>query len=89
MTYIFQAQTMEEFADRLSHYLGRDVTDKSGLPGKFNFKLVAQPEAGGVMPAPASLFGAVRNLGLDLQPEAGVKVKHLVIDQAQKMPTED
>jgi uncharacterized protein (TIGR03435 family) len=90
MTYIFQAQTMEEFADSLSHYLGRDVTDKSGLPGKFNFKLVAQPEAGGVTPVPASLFSAVRDLGLELQPgKAGVKVKHLVIDQAQKVPTQD
>jgi uncharacterized protein (TIGR03435 family) len=98
----FNGATMLAFADDLSRTLGRPVIDSTGLPGKFDIALpvsmgVIRPGAQetGADGSPvesdssfASLFTAVHDLGLKL--DAGkVPLKCIVVDKAEKIPTEN
>jgi len=98
----FKGETMPAFADFLSHPLGRPVIDSTGLPGKFDIALPVS--MGVIMPGAqetgadgspvesdssmSSLFTAIHDLGLKL--DAGkVPLKCIVVDKAQKIPTEN
>jgi uncharacterized protein (TIGR03435 family) len=98
----FNGATMLAFADDLSRTLGRPVIDSTGLPGKFDIALpvsmgVIRPGAQetGADGSPvesdssfASRFTAVHDLGLKL--DAGkVPLKCIVVDKAEKIPTEN
>jgi uncharacterized protein (TIGR03435 family) len=88
-TFFYRAETMAKFADILSRDLGHTVTDATGLDGKFDFTLQAEMQAGGgFTPVPSSVVSGVRDLGLELQ-SGKAPVKHMVIDKAEKMPTEN
>jgi uncharacterized protein (TIGR03435 family) len=94
--------TMPRFVDFLSRLLGRPVIDSTGLPGKFDIALPVS--MGVIMPGAqetvadgspvesdssfASLFTAVHDLGLKLD-SGKVPLKCIVVDKAQKMPTEN
>jgi uncharacterized protein (TIGR03435 family) len=85
-----------EFAGWLRSELGRPVVDRTGLTGKYDFKLQweadeSQPNSGGDAPPPdatgPSIFAAIRQLGLKLNAIKG-QVEVLVIDHAEK-PSEN
>jgi uncharacterized protein (TIGR03435 family) len=95
-------QTIASLVRTLSSSLNRQVVDKTGLAGLFDFELqysmqvqmplTTQGSASGTAPAAPiddgpSMFDAVRELGLKLESERG-PVEHLVIDSVER-PTED
>jgi uncharacterized protein (TIGR03435 family) len=93
MTLSAKKTSMEQLAGLLTRYLGDMVIDKTGLTDVYDFDLswvrddpnVTSADAG---PAP-SLFSAVQEaLGLRLQPKR-VPVEVIVIDHAEKVPTEN
>ena len=81
-----QRVTSEVIAKMLSRYLGRDVHDDTGLPGKYDFELSWTPETGPCRGAPESpsIFTAVQEqMGLRLESTRGL-VEILIIDRAEK-----
>ena len=92
-----QGTGMQMLALNLSNQLGRPVLDKTGLTGKYDFKLEWTPDAGltpSSQPATVpelggpSLFAALQEqLGLLLETQKG-KVEMLVIDRVEK-PSEN
>jgi uncharacterized protein (TIGR03435 family) len=83
----------------LSRQTGRPVLDMTGLTGFYNFTLNFTPEAAPSVPSPEtpipesavgpSLFSAVQEqLGLKLEPRKA-PVEILVVDHAEKVPTEN
>jgi len=85
----------------LSRMLGRPVIDSTGLSGEFDIVLTlsrtvlpgAQEAAADGSPSEpdssmASLFTAVQDLGLTLSSDK-VPLKCIVVDKAQKIPTEN
>jgi uncharacterized protein (TIGR03435 family) len=95
-------QTMPAFAHVLARMLERPVIDSTGLSGEFDIVLslskgVAMPgaqetAANGSPSEPdssmASLFTAVQDLGLTLSSDK-VPLKCIVVDKAEKIPTEN
>ena len=97
--YTAQQTSMKELALTLSDYTGRQVIDKTGLSGSYDFKLQFTPEPGfgpeyrhRTSSSPAlpefsgpSIYTAVQEqLGLRLEP-AKAPVEALVIDQVQRL----
>ena len=94
-------QTIESLARNLSSNLNRQVIDRTGLTGLYDYELqyglgqqagLSTAPAGGTTPAAPiddgpTMFDAVRELGLKLESIRG-PVEHLVIDSVEK-PTED
>jgi uncharacterized protein (TIGR03435 family) len=82
-----QRVTSGVIAKMLSRYLGRDVRDDTGLPGKYDFELSWTPDAGPCRDAAEapSIFTAVQQqMGLRLESTRG-PVRVLVIDRAEKL----
>jgi uncharacterized protein (TIGR03435 family) len=94
----FKHTSLEVLARNLSQMIGSPVVDATGLKGAFDITLNCDPsslagmpsrptDATGTASAP-SVFTAIRELGLDLQPrESGLK--RFVIDSARKTPSEN
>jgi bla regulator protein BlaR1 len=98
-----QGSTLAEFSQLLTLVLDRPVIDKTGITGKFDIHLEFAPDAatpkflpGGELarpagtasdPAGASIFTAIQQLGLKLEPTAGPR-EFLVIDHVDR-PTEN
>jgi len=95
-------QTMEALARNLSGNVNRQVVDRTGLTGLYDYELqysmqqgsLTTAPVGGAAPAPAApiddgptIFDALRDLGLKLESVRG-PVDHLVIDSVER-PTED
>ena len=84
--------TMAALAALLSRFAGRPVVDSTALGGSFDIALDVAPEdlAGlrQLGEPVASIFSAVRELGLQLSPRR-VPTRRLVIDRAEKTPTEN
>jgi uncharacterized protein (TIGR03435 family) len=94
--------TMPAFADFLSRTLGRPVIDSTELAGEFD--IVLPMSMGVIMPGAqgtgadgspvesdssmASLFTAIHDLGLTLDSRK-VPLKCIVVDKAEKIPTEN
>ena len=93
---------MEALARNLSGNVNRQVVDRTGLTGLYDYELqysmqqggLTTTPVGGATPAPAApiddgptIFDALRELGLKLESERG-PVEHLVIDSVER-PTED
>lgn len=83
--------TMAEFAGLLSNALDRPVKDLTVLEGIYDIKIRWAPD----MPAsadpsdlPGSVYAAVQELGLRLQAQK-VPVEILVVDRAERVPTEN
>lgn len=94
-----QHMSMAAFAERLSRVADRPVVDATGLQGAFNFELKWTPDTAQAKPsanpgtqladAPPSLFTAIEEqLGLKLEPRK-MPVEFLVVDHAEKVPTEN
>ncbi len=87
--FVFRATSMRELADQLSDFatVDRPVIDNTGLTGRFHFKLdqAARAIRGGDGP---SIFTAVSELGLRMQPE-NQTMEVIVIDSAARTPSEN
>src|SRR5262249_42126680 len=95
----WKAATLGDVAQSLTGFLKAPVVDMTGIDGRFDIKLDASPESLGMPSAPAvrrtgepaplypSIFVAIQDLGLRLEPKSGISVKELVVDAGQKMPT--
>ena len=80
-------------AMRLSAILGRPVIDRTGLTGKYDFKLQWTPDTPVQMRSPdqpvtdsehgPSIFTAVQQLGLKLEKQKG-PVEVIVIDSVER-----
>jgi uncharacterized protein (TIGR03435 family) len=94
----WRAETLASVARSLSLFLGRPVVDMTEIQGRFDITLDASPDSlpglhsFGTAQADAdpqpSIFAAVRALGLNLEPREAA-VKQLVVDSAQKIPTQN
>ena len=85
------AQTMEEFARRLTPYAQRPLIDATGLAGKYDFDVHWVADSGRVNDQPdgLDLFSALQSqLGLKLEAKRGM-VPVLVVDHAERAPTEN
>jgi len=94
--------SMANVAEHLFRTMDRPVVDKTGVPGVFDFKLDWALETRPRFPsasdeerrAPAenpnapTIFTAIQELGLRLQPEK-TEVEILVVDACEKAPTEN
>ncbi|HVW09390.1 MAG TPA: TIGR03435 family protein [Bryobacteraceae bacterium] len=81
-------ETIADLAEGLGHQLDQPVTDETGLPARYDFRLeFAPPDVQGDGSA-ASIFTAVRQLGLRLEPRK-IPVKMIIVDRAVKTPTEN
>jgi uncharacterized protein (TIGR03435 family) len=95
--------TLGRFADTLTSFVGSPVVDMTGIQGEFNITLdvsmkdlpalqsmvrVGQDQELPDSPESASLFSAVRELGLKLEARRA-PIRHLVVDSAAKVPTEN
>lgn len=97
----FKEITLEDFAKRLTMLIGRPVANMTEIQGAYDitiecaseslvglpvaFRQTTVPEDSGVGP---SIFSAIRELGLDLISRK-LAVKRLVVDSAEKIPTEN
>jgi uncharacterized protein (TIGR03435 family) len=90
--------TMDTFATVLSRQFDRDVLNRTGLSGKYDFQLDWTPDSGpcptppdseaGSATAPPSIFTAIQQqLGLKLESSKG-PVEFLVIDRVER-PSEN
>ncbi len=84
--------SMTSLANRLSQLVGITVVDATGLTDVFNFKLEWDPAATAPSDAPdsgPSIFTALQQqLGLKLESRK-MPVEFLVVDHAEKVPTEN
>jgi len=75
---------MEAICDMISRVVGRPVVDKTGLPGRFEFRLDWGPEESG-----PSIFTTLQEQrGLKLVPSKA-PVDILVVTHAERVPTEN
>jgi uncharacterized protein (TIGR03435 family) len=90
---------MGSLANTLANILGSPVSDQTGLQGRYDFKLEwtdtirSQTPANGNQPLPVDsgpdIFAAVQEqLGLKLEVKKG-PVEVLIVDHAEKVPTEN
>jgi uncharacterized protein (TIGR03435 family) len=82
-------ETMAQFSAFLSSRLDRPVVDETGLRGGYD--IVMHLEGSPFQNGPdlsSSLLTAVRELGLQLDAKK-LPLKHLVIDKAERIPTEN
>jgi uncharacterized protein (TIGR03435 family) len=89
-----QAMTLDDFARSTLGVMDRPVINKTGIQGRFNFHLEYTPDETSSAGRPVdpgvaevSIFSAVQQLGLKLEPAKGPG-DYLVIDHAEK-PSEN
>jgi uncharacterized protein (TIGR03435 family) len=100
-TMFAKAVTLADFAVRLGQQLRHPVIDKTGLSGRFDFTLdyaidltgipVPRPPEGQPLadsPLPDVARAVEKQLGLNLTP-AKAQLDVIVVDRAQKVPTEN
>ena len=88
-TYAMSAFTMAHLARVLTSLLGRPVTDQTGLTGKYDFELRYVDDTTPDAESGPTLVGAVQSqLGLKLEAKK-TSIEMLVVDAAEKLPTEN
>lgn len=81
-----QRVTSDVIAKMLSRYLGREVHDDTGLPGKYDFELTWTPDSGpcpGAAEGPSIFTAVQQQMGLRLESTRG-PVQVLVVDGVEK-----
>jgi uncharacterized protein (TIGR03435 family) len=79
----FTSTTMDQFARLLSRFVGNPVTDETGIKGEFDMTVntpMSELQTGSV--------SAIQDLGLRLETRA-TQVKFIVVDKADRVPTEN
>jgi uncharacterized protein (TIGR03435 family) len=92
----FPGVTLTEFARQLSLNLNEPVIDQTRIEGKYRFdldwiseeRMVYTGEPMYIPASPALLSAMKKQLGLNLEPGKGL-VQVLVVDKAEKIPTEN
>jgi uncharacterized protein (TIGR03435 family) len=100
----YHRRTMAEFAQSLSMSLGRQVLNLTELDGVFDIVMDVDPidlegmrrsaAARGLTPdsrensTASSIFTVIQEFGLKLEPRKA-PIKHLVVDHAERIPTEN
>ena len=86
--------SMSTLADALAHQVDRPVEDLTGLTGSYNFKLEWTPDAAAsekssdVALGPTLFTALQEQLGLQLRAQK-VTIEVLVVDSAERVPTEN
>ena len=75
-------ENMDDLAKRLSPYLGRPVTNKTGLDGSYDFRTVYSQDEPNPDPVNA-ILASVKDLGLKLETAKG-PIETLVVEHAEK-----
>jgi uncharacterized protein (TIGR03435 family) len=83
-----QGVNMGGLASLFSSPAGEPVVDKTGISGTYNVDLKYAPESATDSPFPSFFTAVQEQLGLKLEPQK-VPVEILVIDHADKVPTEN
>jgi uncharacterized protein (TIGR03435 family) len=83
-----RAVTMAFFAATLARYIGTPVFDKTGLSGAFDFSMEYARDDRDSADKPSVFTAVQEQLGLKLEKAKG-PVEILVIDRAEKTPTEN
>ena len=91
-----KAQPLSSLVELASREFRMPILDKTGLAGKFDFKLEFAPEAPGALPAEAPDVSAAPNLTAAVQQQLGLRLNArkvstdvLIVDRADKVPTEN
>jgi bla regulator protein BlaR1 len=94
----YNRTTLKEFAKALTFDMGRPVVDETGIQGLYDIAFDCSAESlpffsgmnQSTDPGSApSIFNAMKALGLSLVPQRVVPVARLVVDSAEKVPTEN
>lgn len=80
--------SIKTLAAMLAGPAGRPVVDKTGIEGNFDVKLDYAPEGSADSSMPSIFTALQEQLGLKLVPQT-VPVETLVVDRAEKVPTEN
>jgi uncharacterized protein (TIGR03435 family) len=85
--------TTGQIADMISRQAGRPVVDKTGIEGRFGYRIAYMPltaDPAAIAPnAPPDIFTAVREqLGLRLEPK-NEPIPFLVVDRIDRVPSEN
>jgi len=88
LVHITATTTLGQLADALSEMLDRPVVDQSGLEGAWVIELQWAPDGADSPDAPSIFTAMQEQLGLRLVPAKG-PVRFLVVDHAEKTPTEN
>jgi uncharacterized protein (TIGR03435 family) len=90
-----RSQSTSALVDMLSKEFRMPIVDKTGLAGRFDFKLEFAPQVPGALTpdptdesAPNLLTAVQQQLGLKLSP-AKIPLDVLIIDRADKVPVEN
>lgn len=91
-----RTQPLSALVELLSREFHLPVLNKTGLVGKFDFKLEFAPQAPGALPAEAADDSAAPNLTTAVQQQLGLRLNPgrvatdvLIVDKADKVPTEN
>ncbi len=93
--FTWQGSNLDDIAISLSLLMDRPVVDMTSLSGRFDVTIEAAPDSmpgfrfgQGRESSFPTIFAVLRDLGLNLEARK-VSVKHLVVDSALKIPTEN
>ena len=81
-TVTYGKVTLPGFARTLSRFVGRPVTDETGIAGEYDIMLHASMEA----MSSGTVAPPIQDLGLRLE-SRNVSAKFLIVDRADKVPT--
>lgn len=84
----FPAVTLQDFAGVLAYIIGSPVVDRTGIPGNYEIRLTYAPIDATDSLEPSIFMALQEQLGLKLT-HAKVPVESLVIDHADRIPTEN
>ena len=80
----FTSSTIEQFARTLSGFVGHPVADETGIKGEFDITVntpMSELQSGSV--------SSIQDLGLKLETRGATQVKFIVVDKADKIPTQN
>lgn len=80
--------SMQSLAAMLARPLGRPTVDKTGITGNYDIKLSYAPDGSTESTLPSIFTALQEQLGLRLEPQK-VQLDMLVIDHAERVPTEN
>ena len=79
---------ISQLADNLSRLLDRPVLDRTGLTGKYKVDLEWQRDEAASDVGLPTIFGAIQQLGLKLEPKKST-LEMIVVDSIDKTPVEN
>jgi uncharacterized protein (TIGR03435 family) len=82
---------IEKLATALAYHLGKPVVDATGLNGKYDLRLYWVPDPDfAPHPGGPALFAALQDqLGLKLEAKKKIPIPVVVVDRAEKLPTDN